>query len=440
MVEDLLDVVVVGAGAAGLAAARQLSAKRLRVEEIEARDRIGGRIHTLRPYSSPLPIEAGAEFVHGEPQETWSIIRAAGLAAYQIEERHHALIEGRLQPLQQASDWEQIFSRLDHLKRDDLSFAEFLERHCRDISATTKAQAIAYVEGFNAADSNVVSARWIGQSEQAIAGERSYRIHDGYDRVVQFMAAGIDPATTRIRLNTLVSKVNWRPGRVELQASPEAGGAKLSLAARCALITVPLGVLQLAPGSRGAVEFMPDLPQKRAAWSQLRMGGVVKVVLRFRKPFWESRAPDDLVFLHAPDQPLVTWWTTRPMQSAILTGWSGGAQTDALRDLDAGGILDHALDALSHIFTLSRAEIAAVLDAWHVFDWRAEEFSRGAYAYVPFGADAAPEQLADPVADTLFFAGEATDRRQMGTVAGAIASGDRAARQILQSRPGAQVG
>ncbi len=308
----------------------------------------------------------------------------------------------------------------------------------RDISATTKAQAIAYVEGFNAADSNLVSARWIGQSEQAIAGERSYRIHDGYDRVMQFMADGIDPKTTRIRLKTLVSKVNWRPGRVELQTSSAAGGAKASLAARCVLITLPLGVLQLPNGSRGAVEFTPDLPHKRAAWAQLRMGGVVKLVLRFREPFWEPLAPDGLVFLHVPDEPLATWWTTRPMRSAILTGWSGGRQTDALRGLDAGGILDRALDALSHGSTLSRAEIEAALDASHVFDWRADEFSRGAYAYVPSGADAAPEQLAKPVANTLFFAGEATDRRQMGTVAGAIASGARAARQILQARADAE--
>jgi monoamine oxidase len=432
MTEFISDVIVVGAGAAGLAAARRLSAAGMRVEVIEARDRLGGRIHTLRPPGCPVPIEAGAEFVHGEPPETWSIILAAELAAYEIEDRHLTYRDAKLEPLSLEGDWERIFDRISRLGQEELSFAEFLDRHCGDIPEEAKTQAVAYVEGFNAADKNVVSARWIGQSEQAASGERSFRLPDGYGRVVQWLASGLNPDRARVRLNAIARRIEWQSGRVEAQTSSDVGELP-PLRARCAIITLPLGVLQQAPGSPGAVEFSPELPEKRSAWNRLRMGGVVKVVLRFHEPFWERLGHRELAFLHAPDQPIVTWWTTRPMQSAVLTGWSGGAQVDALRGMNETAILGVALDELSQLFSTPREELTGLLDGWNVFDWRIDPFSRGAYSYMPAGAEDSIARITAPVENTLFFAGEHTDRRQMGTVAGAISSGYRVAEEVLSA-------
>ena len=110
----------------------------------------------------------------------------------------------------------------------------------------------------------------------------------------------------------------------------------------CAVITLPLGVLQQAPDLPDAVEFSPELPEKRSAWSRLRMGDVIKVVLRFHEPFWERLGHRDLAFLHAPAERIVTWWTTWPMQSSTLTGWSGGAQVESLRGMDETAILGAA--------------------------------------------------------------------------------------------------
>jgi phytoene dehydrogenase-like protein len=94
------DVAILGAGAAGLAAARRLTAAGARVVLLEARSRIGGRIDTLRPARWPVPLERGAEFVHGEPEETRSAIRAANLAAYPIAEQHLQPGEGGLQRME----------------------------------------------------------------------------------------------------------------------------------------------------------------------------------------------------------------------------------------------------------------------------------------------------------------------------------------------------
>jgi monoamine oxidase len=431
--EFVNDVIVIGAGAAGLAAARRLSADGLRATVVEARDRIGGRIHTLRPPGCPVPIEAGAEFVHGEPQETWSIIRDAGLAADKIPEGHETVIGAGLQAAGEDAGWGQIFSRLDRLRGSDVSFADFLQQHCADVSPATRAQAVTYVEGFNAADKDVVSARWLSQSVQEVADEQSFRLRDGYDKVVEWLEAGLDPAAAQIRLGTVVSKMSWQKCHVELQASDVGGRSLPPLVARRAIITLPLGVLQLAPGMQGAVEFSPDLADKREAWNRLRMGPVMKIVLRFREPFWERLGHKDLVFLHAPGQPIVTWWTTSPLPSSVLTGWSGGAQAKDLEDMSEAEILSAGLETLSRLFTASRDELVGLLDGSHVFNWRSDPFSRGAYAYVPVDALDAPHTLAAPIDDTLFFAGEATDSRQMGTVAGAIASGYRAAGEVLRA-------
>ena len=291
-----------------------------------------------------------------------------------------------LQAADKDAGWEQIFSRLDGLRGSDLSFADFLQQHCGDVSAAAQAQAVAYVEGFNAADKEVVSARWLAQSVQAVADDHSFRLQDGYDKVVQWFTAGLDAVTTSIHLGTVVSKVSWGPGHVEVQAYSAGGQSLPPLVTRRAVIALPLGVLQLAPGTLGAVEFWPDLAEKRSAWNRLRMGPVVKIVLQFREPFWERLGHEELVFVHAPEQPIVTWWTTSPLPSAVLTGWSGGAQTKALERMTEAEILSAGLDTLSRLFTVSHDELVGLLGGWHVFDWRADPFSRGAYGYVPVDA------------------------------------------------------
>jgi monoamine oxidase len=315
------------------------------------------------------------------------------------------------------------------------SFADFLNRHCSELTPGERAQATAYVEGFNAADSRLISSRWLLEADRASGqgGEAgAFRILSGYDGILNDFLTGIRAGRAELRLSTVVSAIRWQTGRVELDLASRAGIPLPPVHARCAVVTVPLGVLRAAPNSTGAIQFIPDLPKKWAGSSALKMGSVVKLVLRFREPFWEETALGAFGFLHAPEEPFPTWWTTNPVRTTILTGWAGGPAADRLAGLSAEAILDHALNSLGRVLSLEPARLASIGDAWHVADWQIDPFARGAYSYVGVGGQQASRCLADAVEATLFFAGEATHDVLGGTVAGALASGYRAADEVLE--------
>src|SRR5262249_30651182 len=130
-----------------------------------------------------------------------------------------------------------------------------------------------------------------------------------------------------------------------------------------------------------------------------------------------------------------TWWTTRPIAAPVLVGWAGGPPAEALTFQSEDSILDAAVASLAHALKIHPSSLEARLRAAFVYDWQADPFSLGAYSYVPTGAVTAPMRLAEPLANTLFFAGEATNADgQNATVHGAIASGYRAAAEVLNAR------
>jgi len=197
-----------------------------------------------------------------------------------------------------------------------------------------------------------------------------------------------------------------------------------------AIITLPLGVLQM-----GGVRFVPDLDQKEAAARELVMGHVIKVILHFSSAFWEKRGITNLSFLHARGEMFPTWWTTRPVATPILIGWAGGPPAEQLSYNDEETIRAAAITSLANALKTSPRVLERRLTAAVVCDWQSDPFSAGAYSYVPVGAVTAALQLAEPVANTLFCAGEATNADgAAGTVHGAIATGLRAAGELLSSR------
>lgn len=439
-----LDVLVIGAGAAGLAASRQLSAGGRQVLLLEARGRIGGRIHTQREIGSPLPIELGAEFVHGTPAETWDILRSARLAAYDVTDTHWSLQDQRLS--QDPKFWEEIeavFSRIGKISEADLSFAEFIERYCADVPERVKGMARAFVEGFDAAHPDRAGVRGLAEEQEASAKteeERSFRIIDGYDRVIEHLAAGLDASRCKLRLRTVVTEVRWQRGSVHVAAS--SGEVQQTFEARRVLVTVPLGVLKAGVNETGAIRFTPGLSDKQEAIARLEMGSIVKIVLQFREPFWETEqfatlpkgeSLRDACFLHAHGPRVFTWWTMLPVRANLLVGWSGGPSAEALSHRNSDEVVHNALVSLAQLFKLDANELGTRLERATVADWQADPFSRGAYSYTGVGGIGAREALARPVEDTLFFAGEATHAGQSGTVAGAIASGYRAANEIMSA-------
>ena len=439
------DVLVLGAGAAGLAAAQELSQAGLRVIVIEARDRVGGRIFTQRVPGHPLPIELGAEFIHGRPPESFALVEQAGLLVYEINGERW-LAQGR-QLAPSDALWKQTNQLLTQMAAagdSDRSFQTFLARFQSDPAwRDAAAMAASYVEGFDAADISTVSVQALLHEQRAAAasdGDRAFRIAQGYDQLVAALAANCDPSRVSIHLGMIARRVIWQRGHVEIHTE----GVDVpghSFHARQAVITLPLGVLQAPLDARGSVQFDPTLADHADAARQLAMGQVVKVTLRFRERFWEherlplaseSMDPRQVSYVYRRGAALPAWWTAYPAIAPQLTGWAGGPPAARLVNQPEQVIVDQVLDALADALGLPRGRIEEVLVGAHIHNWHADPFARGAYSYVTVSGMEAVRALAAPVEDTLFFAGEATNSDgHTGTVHGAIATGRRAAREIL---------
>ena len=234
------DVLVLGAGMAGLAAARELAECGMRPLVLEARDRVGGRIYSLQ--SGNGVVELGAEFVHGKDAELWALISEAG--AETVERDGAMLRENATGELTEDEDVEdRLFGPLDHLADlpEDMSFDEWLASS--DVPKEQRAGLCGYVEGFNAADATRISALSLGlqqRAEEKIEGDRTWHVHGGYSQLAIFVASQVRKLGGEIRLGCVVQSVRWSANDVAVETS-----SGVFRAPRC-IVTLPLGVLQRA--------------------------------------------------------------------------------------------------------------------------------------------------------------------------------------------------
>ncbi|MFL6246914.1 MAG: flavin monoamine oxidase family protein [Thermoanaerobaculia bacterium] len=419
------DVVIIGAGAAGLAAGRALSGAGKRVCILEARDRIGGRVSTLHLPDLPLPIELGAEFIHGESETTFSIVDAAALTAMQLPDDHWWSREGEFECIDDF--WGLIDSVRAKIgaRKHDLSFADFL-RSRRGLSPRTRELARMFVEGYHAAHADRMSALALRtadqeQEEDDGSGNRQFRLAGGQDALLDWLRSGFDPERIDLRLGAIVTHVQWAQRAVTIEYHTRQSTERIRASA--VILTIPIAVWK-----EGSITFDPPLREKEDALAKIEAGHVVKIAFRFRERFWR-----DVNFVHTDDRFMPTWWTSSPARSPILTGWAGGPAADALLVEGTEAMIDRGLDALSRAWGEPRRRIDSLLAGTFTHDWQRDPFSRCAYSYAAVGGSGAHDALAKPLRRTLFFAGEATSGDQTGTVAGAIESGRRAARELLKS-------
>jgi monoamine oxidase len=430
------NVLIIGAGAAGLAAAKHLSESGCKVTVFEARNRIGGRIYTLHEPNT-IPIELGAEFIHGRAPEVLDVLHKAGMMFYDVTERHWFLHEKLLRDSEEF--WRplsKIMEKLKDIGERDFSFQTFLDRHANEFSEA-KSIATLFIEGFHASRAEKIGVQGLIKANQAsdqIDGDHSFRIINGYDSICNWFHDQALLAGAVFLLNSVVEQIQWRKNYVRVAVRSSKGFDYYE--ASCAVITLPLSLLS----NSNAVAFNPEITNKHIAAKKLIMGNVLKLNLLFKEAFWENvkfqtseeqKEGWNAGFVHSPDVSIPTWWTQLPIRVPLLVGWAGGSQAEKFMRDPKEQILDSALDSLQYIYGIPRKRIEDLLQASHIHNWHEDPFTRGAYSYVPVHGLEAQRELARPIDNTLFFAGEATNTDgHLGTVHGAIATGVRAAREI----------
>jgi monoamine oxidase len=429
------DVIVIGAGAAGVFAMRELLRCGLTAICVEARNRIGGRIFTRRSLARH-PIELGAEFVHGESNIVHQLSVEYGLTLVPHVGETYSWFDGQLVPDSELPRPPQML--LHELRRLAERFrragggaaplpvflgtpegAEILAR-----SAVTRRYIEQLIKNDHSVEPTVLTLE--GWLEPDVTGfEANFHVDQGYSALLHRAS---EEASLDIRLNRPVHRIEWEPGSASVFAR------NLKLQSRAVLVTLPLGVLQ-----QGDVIFDDPLPSSKAeAIDALRAGKAFKMVTSFRalhrgKSFW----PEGMAFLASALDSQLHWPTSlwrRRGRRHLLTHLVGGDAADRFgHHPDPPQAI---INQLVHMFRNERIRDLFVRAEWRV--WHDDPYSRSGYSVLPDDTfPDAREALGKPVADTLFFAGEAVGVKDkpgnVASVHGAIESGIQAARDLIES-------
>lgn len=419
-------IIVIGAGASGLAAAQTLVAAGYTVQVLEGRDRIGGRTWTSQ-YWADAPLDMGASWIHGvEKNPISALADKFGAKRVHTDEENvivygpngQTLSDDRVESLEERCEKILKRARKEADKSDDdisLQDAIAATLNLKSLSKEERQQLDFYInnaiEQDYAGAASELSAHYYDDQGELDGGDEMFV--DGYKTIVDGLAKGLD-----IKLKQVVKQISYGRGGVTVTTSQG------TFTADKVVVTLPLGVLK-----KNAVQFVPPLPeQKKTAISLLGMGVLDKLYLRFPKVFW----PTKYDWLGYIDEQKGRWsgWVNcyKLTKQPILLGFNSAdfaKETEKWSDKD---IINSGMAVLKKIYGNS---IPAPTDA-QITRWAADPFTFGSYSFMGVGASPKThEQMAKPVGDTLFFAGEATHKVHPGTVHGAYLSGLRAAREII---------
>jgi monoamine oxidase len=418
-------IVVIGAGAAGLMAARELGRAGKKVTVLEARDRCGGRIHPLPIAQFGYPVEGGAEFVHSEAPITRGLLREAGLSLLPLQGARWSVEQGAFSRNELPDPHTaRFYECLANLKAD-MTASDFLNQHFAGPEySRLRHFVLRKVEGYDAADparASMLELRdeWTNSSRSVVA-----RIVGGYGALIDFLAADCGKQRATIHLNAAVSAIETIGERAVVHCAN--GDIQVGDAA---ILTVPLPVLN-------EIMLPPALRERKAAAADIGFGNVIKLLLRFKTRWWTSGKGKDLselLFL-VSEAAIPVWWTQHPSEHLVLTGWVAGSRTKSMAHFDETRLIETGIASLADIFALAPEPVKRDIIFAQAINWANDPFARGAYSYATTKTRTAQSRLASPDGGVVFFSGEALYRGpDMGTVEAALASGRETARIILSS-------
>jgi monoamine oxidase len=427
------NVIIIGAGISGLVAARELCNAGMRVTLLEARNRIGGRIHTTNENEFPAKAETGAEFIHGRlPQtikllkhynikfsrtkgEVWTFRNTVFEKDYDLIGEYHRLLKKKLKQL-----------------KEDIPVQQFLHLNFPGEKFQSLRNAVTkFVEGYDTADVARASTFEFREEWAEAKDWKQYRVDDGYGELINALAEDCKTKGCVFQLSTEVKEIRWKKEDAEIIT---AYGKKFI--AQKIIVTVPLGVLQ-----SGFLKFSPALPEKKQAAKELGFGEIIKILLLFKNEFWKTKKIQQRtginfrkLFFLSTDAPIAVWWTQYPDSKPLLTGWLSGSAAKKSRNLSDEKIFEKAIHSLAFIFKESEMNLKSNLLSWKIVNWSKDVFTQGSYTYATVNAEKHIETLGKPVANTLFFAGELfAPEAGIGLVEAAVVSGFKTAKLLLKS-------
>ena len=418
------DILIIGAGAAGLMAARDLARAGKNVAVLEARDRAGGRIFPLPEDEFGYPAQGGAEFLHGEARISTEILKAAG-ATFEHAGEWWSVLSGEPRCNEDPTPHDPALEASLKALKHDMPVATFFDKYLPgEKYADLRRDVFRRIEGYDAADPARFSTFALREEVLGESGWGQLNIKQGYGLLVRFLEEQGTKKGVEILWNKVAKAVELGEAGVTVTC---ADGSVFEAAQ--ALVTVPLPMLQ-------HIAFTPAQPRKLEAAKQIGFGTVVKILLRFKDRWWAHALGQNLerMSFMFSQEAIPTWWTQYPEPHATLTGWLGGPKAQALSASSEAEILGRALQSLANIFKVAVEELRIKMVTSRVIVWSADPFARGAYSYPTPESDAAIDELLAPIDGQLFFAGEGLYRGEAtGTVEAALSSGKDATARVLSA-------
>jgi monoamine oxidase len=414
------DIIIVGAGASGLMAMRELTRAGYRVCLLEAGAVPGGRCTTIMEPGFDHPVEAGAEFVHGKAKKTLKLLKKGNIRASEVTGHYIPISKG---VWLEAYDMEEYYKRfIKAVKKsgEDMTLRSLLDRYFSEPGDERGRKMIEqFAEGFSLADPERISSYAL-RNDWRSQQETQLRVDGGYTALINFL---VEDGMGKGGNMHMRSRVHLIEHGLRSVTAHTTDGRQYK--AERIIVTVPLAVLQA-----GNIRFDPAIPEQENAWNQLAVGSVIKFLFQFREPFWLDKDPKAAFFLS--DEFVPTWWTQPPPASNILTGWLGGPPAAAATAFPGETLYEKALHSLASIFQRDMEGIRQLLTHHKINCWDVQPFIKGGYSYNTLASPEAKRVLAQPVQHTLYFAGEAMYAGKMqGTVEAALVSGEETAQAII---------
>lgn len=412
------DVIIIGAGAAGLAAMRKLVGAGLQVCMLEASNSTGGRIATIHDGFNH-PAEAGAEFIHGKLPLTFKLLKEAKLSPEPVEGKMIGVQSGEWRKEEHDDHWDEFMRQLKKL-RTDITVQQFLDEKFFQGEYVELRRAVQrFAEGFNLADitkASILSLR----DEWKNIDKKQFRIKGGYDQLTNYLYDHCLGSNAEFYFNTIVDKISYKK-HVAIHTTD-----KRKFESGKLIITVSVGILQ-----SGSIQFDPPLKEHALAIQGLGFGGLIKFLFEFKTKFWESQ-DSDIGFILS-DEIIPTWWTQLPAESNLLTGWMGGPKAKENIFETNSSLLQTALFCLSSIFKIAPAVLREELRNHKIINWLDHPFVKGGYSYNTLHSREAKTILNTAVDEKIYFAGEAVSKSDsQGTVESALQSGYDVAELLLK--------